>query len=1252
MAMSPVPNSRLTPLLLLLALLAVVSPLLAQPSPQTLTFAPRPLPAWLDTPVRLEASASSGLPVSFSVLYGPASIDGDLLTVRDLGRVMITAVQPGNADFAPVSQVFLFDLGQPAGSVVAWGDNTYGQAQVPEAVSNAVAVAAGGEHNLALRSDGSVYAWGNDRVRQCRVPSNATNVVAIAAGGVFSVALRADGTAIHWGDFYSFGPQSVVAISAGPNHLALLRTDGRVEEIASQWGVGARLSPLENTNVVAICAGGRQGAARRTVAITANGDVIGPRGRVIGGSILPSSMRPTVRVGLGDSLMFGLLPDGLLRAYGHGPSLILPLSQVVDLAAFRTNLLVLHADGSVRGFGVQEVVASPPDLRDAVAVAVGERHGIAIVGDGSPCIVGPIRFRPLASMGQPLPLAVRAAGAQPMSFAWLANGVPIPGADSAAPTIPALWRGDTNEYRVVVSNERGSVTTAALRIPVSTVSAWGGNTVKQLEITSTVTNPLAISGGALHSLALQPDGSVVAWGKQIRLNLTTAPPVIPLYATNLFAVAAGGTHSVALQRDGGIIAWGDNGEGQTNAPQVGDGITVAAGWAHSVVLRANGSLAAWGSNEYGQAVVPAEATNLITVAAGYYHNLAIRDDRSVAGWGWESDVPDAATNVVAVAAGWRHSLAARADGTVVAWGDNSYGQANVPADATNAIAVAAGFYHSLALRDDGTVVAWGTNFHGVTTVPTGLRDVVTIHAGEDFNVALSRPGVPTIGNIVGRTNCPLAASTTLSAQIGGSYPLHYQWLRDGVPLPGETARYLQRRNVNANDAGLYTLQVSNSFGVTISEGARLNVQSAPYIASRSTHLTRLPGQSVCVSAEVFGEAPISYQWFLDGRPLSNGPTIAGAQEATLCLNSPSRTDNGLLSLRASNSRGFASASVAVLSVTPIAAWGDNTYGQLEIPPMTNSPIAIAAGDSHNLALRDNGSIVAWGENEFGQCDVPTPLMGATAIAAGRGHSVALLATGGLIGWGDNRQGQVTIPASATNVLAIAAGGNRTMAMLADGRILTWGEGVTASAPPASSNAIAMAMGAAGVLVLAADASLVQWGSMVQPPESQGFAAVAVGDGHFVGAKEDGDVVVWGDNWYGQGLVPDSATDVVAVAAGGDSSLALRRDGTLVAWGDPSFSSSQIPPLPRQVIAISKGSLHSLALLSAAAEPRPFLSTFFNQGEVGVTWRVSGVPFQLQWTASLDPGAWRDVIEPPRVQDGVASVVITPGSSQMFFRLRR
>ena len=64
--------------------------------------------------------------------------------------------------------------------------------------------------------------------------------------------------------------------------------------------------------------------------------------------------------------------------------------------------------------------------------------------------------------------------------------------------------------------------------------------------------PLAPAG--FHSLALQANGTVAAWG----YDGDWTRPMCPAGLTNVVAIAAGGYHSLALQLNGAVAAWGDD----------------------------------------------------------------------------------------------------------------------------------------------------------------------------------------------------------------------------------------------------------------------------------------------------------------------------------------------------------------------------------------------------------------------------------------------------------------------------------------------------------------------------------------------------------------------------------------------------------------------------------------------------------------------------------------------------------------------
>jgi parallel beta-helix repeat protein len=76
---------------------------------QTITFGPLPNRTVGDAPFNLTATASSGLPVSYRVVSGPATVSGATVTLAGAGEVTIESSQAGNANYLPapvVNQIF------------------------------------------------------------------------------------------------------------------------------------------------------------------------------------------------------------------------------------------------------------------------------------------------------------------------------------------------------------------------------------------------------------------------------------------------------------------------------------------------------------------------------------------------------------------------------------------------------------------------------------------------------------------------------------------------------------------------------------------------------------------------------------------------------------------------------------------------------------------------------------------------------------------------------------------------------------------------------------------------------------------------------------------------------------------------------------------------------------------------------------------------------------------------------------------
>jgi Tol biopolymer transport system component/alpha-tubulin suppressor-like RCC1 family protein/lysophospholipase L1-like esterase/chitodextrinase len=191
---------------------------------------------------RLTPVSSSGLGVGVSAIAAGCGnllalkSDGSVLSVGynghgDLGDGTVTSRGtpkpiPGLSGITAVAMGWDHGLALKAnGSVVAWGLNSNGQlgsgttveSHSPVSVTGLppgiVAVAADGNHSMALASDGSVWGWGENREGEVgdgttvdRLTPVGVNlsagaaVTSIAAGADQSYAVRADGSLLAWGN--------------------------------------------------------------------------------------------------------------------------------------------------------------------------------------------------------------------------------------------------------------------------------------------------------------------------------------------------------------------------------------------------------------------------------------------------------------------------------------------------------------------------------------------------------------------------------------------------------------------------------------------------------------------------------------------------------------------------------------------------------------------------------------------------------------------------------------------------------------------------------------------------------------------------------------------------------------------------------------------------------------------------------------------------------------------------------------------
>lgn len=291
-----------------------------------------------------------------------------------------------------------------------------------------------------------------------------------------------------------------------------------------------------------------------------------------------------------------------------------------------------------------------------------------------------------------------------------------------------------------------------------------------------------------------------------------------------------------------------------------------------------------------------------------------------------------------------------------------------------------------------------------------------------------------------------------------------------------------------------------------------------------------------------------------------------------------------------------------VAVAGVVAAGGNAFGQTTVPPSAQAGVsAIAAGEAHALALRDDGTVVAWGRNDFGQTAVPAALGGrAVAIAAAADFSAAVRSDGVVIVWGRGAEGPLTPPAAAAGATEIKAGRDFLIAQTERG-LVVWGGPRAPTAPPETGLAASAWAGGDGFAVA------VRAPFFTRTPGVVHVAAGAAAELSVDVSDETGAVFEWPRIFFGTAegktlrfpAAPENAFGNYALSVTYPTGFVLKTAGMLVVDVKPSIR--QQPPVATS--GRVNGSVQ-LAVLAEGSEPLRY------------QWRREGVDLPGTNTAAL------------------------------------
>lgn len=370
----------------------------------------------------------------------------------------------------------------------------------------------------------------------------------------------------------------------------------------------------------------------------------------------------------------------------------------------------------------------------------------------------------------------------------------------------------------------------------------------------------SIAAGSYHSLFIKSDGTLWAMGIGGLGDGTLTKRNLPVQiASGVVSAVAGNGHSLFIKTDGSLWAVGSNGSGQLGDGSIDDRLVpvqiatgvafAAAGNGHSLFVKTDGSLWAMGYNGTGalgdSTIInrssPVQiSTGVVRASAGQYHSSYIKTDGSL--WAMGDNFLGALGDGTIIE---RHSPVQITNGSLPAPNFPSVVTANSNAPSpgvrlTWKASLGATHYEVWRSTTDNSVTATRIAqnvpialFYDLGPAPENSYyywvKAVNPAGASGFSVST----VIFLGNAPAFITQPISQtvvignSVTFTVTYSSSSTPTFQWRKNGVNIAGATNSSYTIAGVSLDDAGSYTVVVTNLAGSTTSNAAVLTALVIP-----------------------------------------------------------------------------------------------------------------------------------------------------------------------------------------------------------------------------------------------------------------------------------------------------------------------------------------------------------------------------------------------------------------------------------------